>query len=69
MNIDKVLINYDKKELTFESPEVLELKKKAAKLEKENAEIKQNINKAVDDRISEVFNEYGIEEILRKHGL
>jgi DNA-binding protein H-NS len=47
----------------------LELKKKAAKLEKENAEIKQNINKAVDDRISEVFNEYGIEEILKKHGL
>ena len=69
MNIDKVLINYDKRELTFESPEVLELKKKAEKLEKENAEIKQNINKAVDDRISEVFNEYGIEEILRKHGL
>ena len=68
-NIDKVLINYDKRELTFESPEVLELKKKAAELEKENAEIKQNINKAVDDRISEVFNEYGIEEILRKHGL
>ena len=58
-NIDKVLINYDKKELTFESPEVLELKKKAAELEKENAEIKQNINKAVDERISEVLAKYG----------
>ena len=68
-NIDKVLINYDSKSITFESPEVLELKKKAAELEKENAEIKQNINKAVDDRISEVFNEYGIDEILKKHGL
>lgn len=59
LNIDKVLINYDKKELTFESPEVLELKKRAVELEKENAEIKQNINKAVDDRISEVLAKYG----------
>lgn len=58
-NIDKVLINYDKKELTFESPEVLELRKRAAELEKENEEIKQNINKAVDDRISEVLAKYG----------
>lgn len=59
MNIDKVLINYDKKELTFESPEVLELKKRAVELEKENEAIKQNINKAVDDRISEVLAKYG----------
>ena len=59
MNIDKVLINYDKKELTFESPEVLELKKRAVELEKENEAIKQNINKAVDDRISEVLANYG----------
>ena len=59
MNIDKVLINYDKKELTFESPEVLELKKRAAELEKENAEMKRNINKAVDERISEVLAKYG----------
>ena len=59
MNIDKVLINYDKKELTFESPEVLELKKRAVELEKENEAIKQNINKAVDERISEVLAKYG----------
>lgn len=59
MNIDKVLINYDKKELTFESPEVLELKKRAVELEKENEAIKHNINKAVDDRISEVLAKYG----------
>ena len=59
MNIDKVLINYDKKELTFESSEVLELKKRAVELEKENEAIKQNINKAVDDRISEVLAKYG----------
>ena len=59
MNIDKVLISYDKKELTFESPEVLELKKRAVELEKENEAIKQNINKAVDDRISEVLAKYG----------
>ena len=58
-NIDKVLINYDKKELTFESPEVLELRKRAAELEKENEEIKHNINKAVDDRINEVLSKYG----------
>ena len=59
LNIDKVLINYDKKELTFESPEVLALRKRAAELEKENEEIKQNINKAVDDRINEVLSKYG----------
>lgn len=59
-NIDKVLINYDKKQLTIESPEVLELRKRAAELEKENDEIKQNINKAVDDRISEVLSKYGL---------
>ena len=58
-NIDKVLINYDKKELTFESPEDLELRKRAAELEKENEEIKHNINKAVDDRINEVLSKYG----------
>ena len=58
-NIDKVLINYDKKELTFESPEVLALKKRASELERENQEIKDNITKAVDDRINEVLSKYG----------
>ena len=58
-NIDKVLINYDKRELTFESPEVLELRKRAMELEEENERIKQNINKAVDDRINEVLSKYG----------
>ena len=31
--------------------------------------IKKDIDSAVNKKISEVFNEYGIEEILRKHGL
>ena len=53
------MINYDKKELTFESPEVLALRKRAAELEKENEEIKSNINKAVDERINEVLSKYG----------
>ena len=56
-NIDKVLINYDN--ITIESPEVLSLKQKALALEKENEKIKQNINKAVDDRINEVLQKYG----------
>lgn len=58
-NMDKVMINVDVKTLTIDSPEVLELKKKALELEKENEEMKQNINKTVDDRISEVLSKYG----------
>ena len=58
-NIDKVLINYDVNHLTFESPEVLELRKETARLQKENEAMKQNINKAVDDRINEVLRKYG----------
>ena len=68
-NMDKVMINVDMKTLTIESPEVLELKKKAAELEKENLRIKNNIDSAVNDKIQEVFQEYNIEEILKKHGL
>ena len=59
LNIDKVLINYDVSHLTFESPEVLELRKETARLQKENEEMKHNINKAVDDRINEVLTKYG----------
>lgn len=58
-NMDKVMINVDMKTLTIDSPEVLELKKKAMELEKENEEIKQNINKTVDERITEVLEKYG----------
>ena len=57
--MDKVMINVDMKTLTIDSPEVLELKKKAMELEKENEEIKQNINKTVDERITEVLEKYG----------
>lgn len=41
-----------------------ELKEKAASLEDENRKIKQT----VDNRISEVFEEFGISDILRRHG-
>ena len=58
-NMDKVMINVDVQTLTIDSQEVLELKKKAAMLERENEEMKENINRAVDDRISEVLRKYG----------
>ena len=58
-NMDKVMINVDIKTLTIDSPEVLALKKEAEKLKEENEEIKRNINKSVDERISEVLSKYG----------
>ena len=39
--------------------EIIELKKEAQILKNENQEIKENINQAVDDRITEVLNKYG----------
>ena len=68
-NIDKVLINTDVMTLTFESPEVLEIRKENEKLKEENARIKEEITHAVNTRIQEVFDEFGIDEILNKHGL
>ena len=56
-NIDKVLIFNET--VKIDSPEVAALRKEAAELKAENDEIKQNINKAVDDRISEVLAKYG----------
>ena len=68
-NIDKVLINYDSKEISFESPEVHELRMEAERLKEENKRIKNEIDDAVSKRINEVFSEYGIDDILKKHGL
>lgn len=44
-------------------------RQRALELKKENERIKKDIDSAVNQKISEVFNEYGIEEILKKHGL
>ena len=68
-NIDKVLINTEVNALTIESPEVLKIRKENEQLKLENERIKSEIDNAVDDRIRKVFDEYGIDEILRKHGL
>ena len=68
-NMGNVMINVDLKTLTIESPEVLALKKKALELENENKRIKNDIDSAVNKKISEVFQEYNVEEILKKHGL
>ena len=56
-NIDKVLINNES--VKIDSPEVAALRKEAEKLKEENEEIRRNINKTVDDRISEVLAKYG----------
>lgn len=66
-NIDKVLINNES--VKIDSPEVAALRKEAANLKEENERIKSEIDTAVTDRIKEVFVEYGIDEILNKHGL
>ena len=66
-NIDKVLINNES--VKIDSPEVAALRKEAANLKKENEKIRNDIDNAVNKRISEVFSEYGVEEILKKHGL
>ena len=58
-NMDKVLIDVDLKTLTIESPEVLALRREAEMLKAENERIKENINRTVDDRITEVLNKYG----------
>ena len=44
-------------------------RQRALELQKENERIKKDIDYAVNKKISEVFNKYGIEEILKKHGL
>ena len=44
-------------------------RQRALELQKENERIKKDIDSAVNQKISEVFNEYGVEEILKKHGL
>ena len=44
-------------------------RQKAIELQKENERIKKDIDHAVQNRIQEVFEEYNIDEILRKHGL
>lgn len=46
-HIDLIAINLDINHLMIESPEVLQLKKDAKKLEKENFKIKNNIDTAV----------------------
>ncbi|AMK15185.1 hypothetical protein [Methanobrevibacter olleyae] len=65
-HIDLIAINLDINHLMIESPEVLQLKKDAKKLEKENFKIKNNIDTAVNNRINKVFKEYNIDEILKK---
>ena len=44
-------------------------RQKAFELQKENERIKNEIDSVVATKISEVFNEYGINEILNNHGL
>lgn len=56
-SMDKLLINADV--VTIDSPEVLQLKKNALKLEEENLEIKANIDRHVEDKIQEVLKKYG----------
>lgn len=57
--MDKLLINAEMNTITIDSPEVLQLKKDARKLEEENLEIKNNIEKRVEDKIQEVLTKYG----------
>ena len=54
-----ITINLDVNHLTLDSPEVLQLKKDARKLEEENLEIKSNIDKQVEEKIQEVLKKYG----------
>ena len=44
-------------------------RQRALELQKENERIKKDIDSAVNKKISEVFQEYNVEEILKKHGL
>ena len=58
-HMDLITINLDVNHLTLDSPEVLQLKKDARKLEEENLEIKSNIDKQVEEKIQEVLKKYG----------
>jgi len=49
--------------------ERVELKKENHDLKLENERIRNEIDSAVDERINAVFKKYGVDDILRKHGL
>ena len=68
--LDLVVEEYDpEKRIKPLQEERVELKKENHDLKLENERIRNEIDSAVDERINAVFKKYGVDDILRKHGL